>query len=172
MNRTGVMVSLLIIIRNRPSMSRMRREHQHDIVPLCGGYDSVHGGRRGHAITEGPLHRLDDMSREQSTRRDRVGESFRSDISSRNRENNSVEELDERFLCVLEKSSVDPPDVDPYTEPLDRPTFEHEPSEETMVDYTRELAFLPDLTKLTPTGWNIMEAMLHHQLMMRNSKRS
>ena len=60
--------------------------------------------------------------------------------------------MDDRFLCVLEESSMDPPETDPSTAPLCRPSFEHESSEDTMVDYARELAFLSNFTELTQTN--------------------
>ena len=97
------------------------------------------------------LHWSDEMPGEQSTRRGRVGESSGSDISSRKREINPVDEFDKRFLCVLEESNVNPLEEESSTTPLKEPIFEHEPSEDTMVDYARDLAFLPDLTKFTPT---------------------
>ena len=95
------------------------------------------------------LHRFDDRLGEPSIERERVIESSASPFSSRTRENNLVDELDERFLCFLEESNMDPPEMDPSTAPLDQPDFEHDSSEDTMVDYARELTFLPDLTELT-----------------------
>ena len=35
--------------------------------------------------------------------------------------------------------------------PVERPTFEHKPSKDIMVDYARELTFLQDLLELIPT---------------------
>ena len=43
-------------------------------------------------------------------------------------------------------------DEESSTAPLEVPTFEHEPSEDIMVDYARELDYLPGLTKWTPSG--------------------
>ena len=82
---------------------------------------------------------------------DQAIESSTSPLYSRTREYNSIDELDDRFLCVLDQASTDPLETDLSTTPLDRLAFEHDSSEDTMVDDARKLAFLPDLTDLTQT---------------------
>ena len=97
------------------------------------------------------IHRSDDERGEQNTKRSRVVTPPTGDIVSRNRGNNSDDELHKRFLCVLEESSVDPRDEESSTVEVKQLTYEQKNSEATMVDYARELAFLPDLAELTPT---------------------
>ena len=65
------------------------------------------------------LHRFDDSLGEPSIERERIIESSASPFSSRIRENKLVDELNERFLCVVEESSIDPPEMEPSTAPLD-----------------------------------------------------
>ena len=97
------------------------------------------------------IHRSDDEREEKGTKRSRVVTSSAADILSRNRENNSVDDLHKRFLCALEESSVDPLYEESSSVEVKQPTYEHKPSEDTLGDYAREFAFLRDLTELTPT---------------------
>ena len=83
------------------------------------------------------IHRSGDERGEQGTQRSLVVKSSAADILSRNRENDSVDDLRKRFLCVMEESSVDPLDEESSTAQVKQPTYEHKPSEDTMVDYAR-----------------------------------
>ena len=100
------------------------------------------------------VHISDDEWREQGTKPSRVVKSSAKDLPSRHSDNNSVDELHKRFLWFQEESSVKSLEKNSSNAPLHRTTYMHLPSEDIMVGYVRELAFLPVLTELTPTKFN------------------
>ena len=87
------------------------------------------------------LHRFNDRLCEPSIEREQVIELSALTFSSRIRESNPVEKLDERFLCVVEESSIYPPGIEPSTAPLDQPAFEHDSSKDTIVITLASLPF-------------------------------
>ena len=87
------------------------------------------------------LHRFNDRLCEPSIEREQVIELSALTFSSRIRESNPVEKLDERFLCVVEESSIYPPGIEPSTAPLDQPAFEHDSSKDTIVITLESLPF-------------------------------
>ena len=87
------------------------------------------------SLSEDSSCRSDLNPADRGRREGQVVESSAPDTSSLNRGENPVDDLNEGFLCALEKSDMDPPEEESSNAPPKLPNFEHEPGDYTMVDY-------------------------------------